>query len=156
MVVVSDTSPVNYLVLIGQADLLRQLYQRILLPPAVVAELDHPMSPRPIRDWVTRIPEWVEIVNPGSPLVLPQLDPGETEAISLATELEAGVLLMDERAGRQEARRRGLKVAGTLAILDEAAQAGLVNFGIATDALRVTSFRLSPSVLREIAARRRR
>jgi predicted nucleic acid-binding protein len=50
MVVVADTSPINYLVLIAQIDLLKQLYARILIPPAVVAELKHPVAPKPVRD----------------------------------------------------------------------------------------------------------
>ncbi len=59
-------------------------------------------------------------------------------------------MLIDEQVGRQEAARRGLKVAGTLAVLDEADQAGLLNFDKAVDRLRETSFRLSQAVLAEI------
>jgi predicted nucleic acid-binding protein len=51
MVVVADTSPINYLVLIGQIDLLIRLYTRILIPPAVLAELKNPLAPKPVRDW---------------------------------------------------------------------------------------------------------
>ena len=51
MVVVADTSPINYLVLIGQIHLLIRLYTRILIPPAVLAELKNPLSPKPVRDW---------------------------------------------------------------------------------------------------------
>ena len=51
MVVVADTSPINYLVLIGQIDLLTRLYTRILIPPAVLAELKHPLAPKPVRNW---------------------------------------------------------------------------------------------------------
>ncbi|MGA2599574.1 MAG: hypothetical protein ABSH09_21580 [Bryobacteraceae bacterium] len=50
MVVVADTSPINYLVPIAQIDLLHRLYTRILIPPAVLAELKHPAAPRPVRD----------------------------------------------------------------------------------------------------------
>lgn len=66
------------------------------------------------------------------------------------------VLLIDEQAGRQEAARRGLKVAGTLSVLDEADQAGLVNFEAAVARLRQTSFRVSQSVLAGIKERRSR
>ena len=51
MVVVADTSPINYLVLITQIDLLKELYTRVLIPPAVLAELKHPAAPKSVRDW---------------------------------------------------------------------------------------------------------
>ena len=66
------------------------------------------------------------------------------------------MLLIDEQARRQEAVRRGLRVAGTLSILDEAEQAGLVNFDDAVAQLRKTSFRVSHAVLAEIRAKRSR
>src|SRR5207249_7734079 len=79
MVVVADTSPINYLVLIAQIDLLKQLYARILIPPAVLAELKHPVAPKPVRDWADNAPEWVEVRSPKSSLILAQLDLGESE-----------------------------------------------------------------------------
>jgi predicted nucleic acid-binding protein len=120
MVVVADTSPINYLVLIEQIDLLTRLYTRILIPPAVLAELKHPLAPKPVRDWACDPPKWLEVLSPKDSLTLAQLDLGETEAIALATEMHAEVLLIDEQAGRQEAVRRGLRVAGTLSVPDEA------------------------------------
>ena len=117
MVVVADTSPINYLVLIGQIDLLTRLYTRILIPPAVLAELKHPLAPKPVRDWACDTPKWLEVLSPKDSLTLAQLDLGETEAIALATEMHAEVLLIDEQAGRQEAVRRGLRVAGTLSVM---------------------------------------
>ena len=50
MVVVADTSPINYLVLIARIEILKQLYARILIPPAVLAELKHPAAPKAVRD----------------------------------------------------------------------------------------------------------
>jgi predicted nucleic acid-binding protein len=70
--------------------------------------------------------------------------------------VRAGALLIDEQAGRREALRRGLKVAGTLSILDEADEAGLVRWVDVITALRATSFRLSKSVLAEIEQKRSR
>jgi predicted nucleic acid-binding protein len=96
----------------------------------------------------------VDVVNPKTSLIGVQLDAAESEAIALAAEVHADVLLIDEQAGRQEAVRRGLKVAGTLSILDEAEQAGLVNFDDAVADLRKTSFRVSQTVLAEIKAKR--
>lgn len=154
MVVVADTTPVNYLILIGQIELLARLYKHILMPPAVIAELRHPLAPEPVRAWVGNPPLWLEVLGSEGNLALSQLDLGESEAIALAIEVHAEVLLMDDQAGRQEAVRRGLKVAGTLSVLDEAGQAGFVDFDHAVVELRKTTFRLSPSVLREIVQRR--
>ena len=70
--------------------------------------------------------------------------------------MHAEVLLIDEQAGRQEAVRRGLRVAGTLSVLDEADQAGLVSFDLAVAQLRKTSFRVSQAVISEIMQRRSR
>jgi predicted nucleic acid-binding protein len=100
----------NYLILIGKIDVLKQLYKQILIPPAVLAELKHPLAPRPVRDWAVNAPAWVDVVNPTSSVIPGQLDPGESEAIALAVEVHADVLLVDEQAGRQEAVRRGLRV----------------------------------------------
>jgi predicted nucleic acid-binding protein len=143
-------------VLIGQIDLLRLLYARILVPPAVLAELKHPVAPKPVQDWAVNTPAWVEVLCPKSSLVLGQLDLGESEAIALAAEVHADVVLMDQQAGRQEAVRRGLRVAGTLSVLDEAEQAGLVNFDVALTELQKTSFRVSQAVLADIMAKRSR
>src|SRR5439155_25570522 len=113
MVVVADTSPINYLVLIAQIDLLGRLYTRILIPTAVLVELKHPLAPKPVRDWASNAPSWLEVLSPKGSLTLAQLDLGENEAIALAIEMHAEVVLIDEQAGRQEAARRGLRVAGT-------------------------------------------
>lgn len=156
MIVVADTSPINYLLLIGHINLLNQLYTRTLIPPAVLEELKHPAAPKRVQDWVLNAPSWLEVLNPRIGLLLPQLDEGESQAIALAIELHAEVLLIDDQAGRQEAIRRGLKIAGTLSVLDEADQAGLITFDEAVAELRKTSFRLSSNVLSEILRRRSR
>lgn len=156
MIVVADTSPINYLILIGQINLLKHLYTRTLIPSAVLAELAHPMAPQPVRDWAINAPPWLEVLNPRTSIMLVQLDAGESAAIALATEVHADVVLIDDHAGRAEAVRRGLKVAGTLSVLDEAEQAGLVIFDDAITELRKTSFRVSPAVLSQIRQKRSR
>jgi predicted nucleic acid-binding protein len=154
MIVIADTSPINYLVLIRESELLPQLYTQVLIPPAIVQELKHSAAPTSVRDWAADPPSWLEVLCPKSRLTLAQLDLGENEAIALATEVHVKLLLIDEQAGRQEAARRGLKVAGTLSVLDEADAAGLVDFDEAVARLRQTGFRISPVVLREINERR--
>ena len=108
MIVVADTAPIKTLVLIAQIDLLTRLYTRIVIPPAVMAELKHPLAPKPVRTWVDSAPGWLEVLSPKSSLILAQLDPGENEAIAPAIEVHAEVLLIDEQAGRRVALDRGL------------------------------------------------
>jgi predicted nucleic acid-binding protein len=156
MIVVADTSPVNYLVLIGHIDILQRLYTRILIPSAVLAELEHPLAPKPVRDWAGDPPNWLEVLRPQTSVLFAQLDLGESEAIALAIEMHVEVLLIDEQAGRKEAVCRGLKVAGTLSVLDEADRAGFVNFDQAVTQLRSTSFRVSQAVLSQIKKKRPR
>jgi len=55
-VVISDTSPLRYLVLIGQADLLPALYTEVLIPEAVAEELNQPATPEPVRRWIVHRP----------------------------------------------------------------------------------------------------
>ncbi|MDQ2945726.1 MAG: DUF3368 domain-containing protein [Acidobacteriota bacterium] len=156
MIVVADTSPINYLLLIDQIEILPRLYGRILIPPAVLDELKHPDAPVPIRDWLRGPSGWLEVLKPKSTIRWAQLDLGECEAIALASEIRAQVLLIDDLAGRLEATRCGLRIAGTLSVLDEADQAGLVDFEQAVARLGQTSFRISRAVLAEINERRSR
>lgn len=121
----------------------------------MLAELKHPLAPKPVQNWAGNAPAWVEVLRP-SGLIQAQLDLGESEAIALATEVHADLVLIDEQAGRQEAVRRGLKVAGTLSVLDEAEQAGLADFDEAVAELQKTSFRVSEAVLSEIMEKRSR
>jgi predicted nucleic acid-binding protein len=109
-VIVSDTTPLNYLVLIEAIDLLPQLYGRVLIPPAVRAELAHPRAPQAVRSWLAEPPAWLVVVAPS---VVPaevrsmSLDAGEMEAIALALENHADLLLIDERDGTAGARSIG-------------------------------------------------
>jgi predicted nucleic acid-binding protein len=131
------------LVLIQAADILSNLYGKVLIPPAVKAEPAHANTPDVVRSWISQPPSWLEIVNLKMPvdLALSYLDAGEQEAISLASELQASLLLMDERDGVDVARRRGLKIVGTLAVLDLAATRGLVDLQTMFDRPRETTFR---------------
>jgi predicted nucleic acid-binding protein len=160
--IVADTSPLNYLVLIQAADILPSLYRRVLIPPAVSAELAHANTPTAVRAWISQPPQWLEVVGLKQPVdpALAHLDAGEREAISLASELQAILLLMDERDGVIIARHRGLKVVGTLAVLDLAAGHGLIDLQIMFDRLRATTFRsplrLMTSMLEQDAERKKR
>jgi predicted nucleic acid-binding protein len=159
--IVADTTPLNYLVLIQATEILPNLYRKALIPPAVRAELAHEKTPDTVRAWILHPPSWLEVVSLKQPVdsALSHLDDGEREAISLASELQAGPLLMDERDGVAIARQRGLIVIGTLAALDLAALRGLVDLKTMFDRLRETSFRspvrLMASMLEQDSERKR-
>ena len=64
MIVVSDTSPLNYLVLIGAEQVLPSLFGRVLAPPEVLAEMHHAKAPPQVSDWAQRPPAWLEVCSP--------------------------------------------------------------------------------------------
>jgi predicted nucleic acid-binding protein len=156
-VVVSDTSPLSYLIQIKCEHLLPALFERILVPAAVIRELENPGTPAVVRAWLTRLPEWIVVreVQVVSDPALDELDSGERHAIHLAQDEKADLLLMDERAGVGVARQRGLMVTGTLGVLLRAAERGLVNTDAALRALEATTFRSTPSLIEEVKRRAR-
>jgi len=155
MIVIADTTPLNYLVLIDQSHLLPQLYGRVLIPQAVYDELQQERTPAPVRAWVANRPAWLEVRQAGVPLdsELEELDRGEREAIALALELQADLLILDDRDARVEASRRNLVVIGTLRVLEDAAQLGLVDLPRALQRLQRTTFRASPYLVRALLDR---
>ena len=74
-VVVSDNSPLSLLACVGLVDLLPQLFARVLVPPAVVAEMAHPKAPPEVRAFAAALPTWLAVQVPITSLELPQLDP---------------------------------------------------------------------------------
>jgi predicted nucleic acid-binding protein len=159
MIVVADTSPLNYLILIGEADLLYQLYGRVLIPQAVLSELGHPHAPAAVAEWISRCPLWLEInhVNVRPEDRSDELDRGESEAIALAEQYKPDVLLLiDEETGRLEAMRRNIRTTGTLGLLDDAAARRLIVLESAIGRLRNTNFRAPESLLEWLLARDRK
>lgn len=61
MIVIADTSPINYLVLIDAVDILQPLYMRVIVPQAVVDELSQPGTPAPVLAWIQQPPSWLEV-----------------------------------------------------------------------------------------------
>ena len=84
MIVVSDTSPLNYLVLIGRAEVLPTLFSRVVAPPAVVGEMLQLGAPKVVANWAASPPKWLEVILPTTFNVNLQLGVGEAEAIALA------------------------------------------------------------------------
>ncbi|MCF7789290.1 MAG: hypothetical protein K9N47_24425 [Prosthecobacter sp.] len=154
MIVISDTSPLRYLIAIGHVDVLPVLYGRILCPPEVLAECQHSQSPAALRTWIATPPEWLVIVAPVSSWThgeFSRLDEGEVAAIRLAHEQAADLLLMDERKGRQIAQSLGFRVSGILAVIADASRRQLLDFDQAVHKLtQETNFRVSPMVIEAI------
>jgi len=156
MIVVADTSPINYLVQIEQEFILSALYKRVLIPKAVLTELHHPAAPSAVKNWLSHIPAWVEVCSlVASPdPALASLDPGEREAIQVAQEQRADLVLIDERRGRLEARRRGLATTGTIGILVASGEMGLTDPLILYRRLiSETNFRIAPQLEQSILAK---
>ncbi len=151
MIVISDTSVITNLAAIYHLKLLSQLYNQITIPEAVYRELVDIDPPVPGTLEVQKAP-WLEVralVNRGVLEYLQnevRLDSGESEAISLAIEINADLLLIDERRGRAAADRLGIKITGLLGIFVEAKQKNLItavkplmNALIATSEFRISS-----------------
>ena len=131
MIVVSDTTPIHYLILIEKESILPALFAEIVIPAAVITEMTHPNAPERVRSWAESPPEWVT-VRFGKEEILSRitgLGSGETSAIAIAIELEADGLLTDDRKAIREAVNNGLSVLTTFALLELASRKGLVDFG---------------------------
>lgn len=145
MIVVSDTSPINYLILIDRIDLLPELLGHVVIPTAVYRELQAERTPTSVRDFILAMPDWITVRTATliSDLDDDKIDDGEREAISLAEEIAADALLVDDRAGREAALDRGIVVIGTAGVLQRASEKGLVDFVDELRKLRSVGFRLS-------------
>jgi predicted nucleic acid-binding protein len=151
MIVVSDTTPLRYLILIDQVHLLPDLFGHVVTTPEVVDEMDQLETPEKLRQWASQLPDWLEIKEPSSRLpAVARLGLGEATAISLATELKADVLLIDERDGAKVARAQGLFVTGTLGVLTTASKKGLVSLREALESLASTNFRHSSQMFEKL------
>ena len=152
MIVVSDTSPLNYLVLIGQDELLHKLFGNVIIPQVVFDELQGKGAPSQILEWAQDLPPWVEIQQThltANPL-LDILDKGEREAILLAQELSADLVLLDDKQARIIALELGITITGTVGILDKAARLGLINLETVFQELQRTNFYIAKDLIEKL------
>lgn len=151
MIIVSDTTPLHYLIVIERAELLATLFGAIIIPEAVFAEMSHAQTPIVVQKWIAAPPSWAQVkgASPSIAAQVKNLGRGETEAIALALELKADALLMDDRKAIREARKNNLLVLTTLAILELAAVKGLIDFPEVLRELAQTNFRLPPDEIIE-------
>ncbi|HEY3836249.1 MAG TPA: DUF3368 domain-containing protein [Bryobacteraceae bacterium] len=145
MIVIADTGPINYLILIGEIQLLPVLYGHVVIPASVAAELGRQSAPKLVSDWIAIAPAWLTIMSPARDADegVQGLDPGERDAILLAEELQADRLIIDEMHGRRVAASRGIRSIGIVGVLLTAAEGGLMDLKRAVERLQETNFRAS-------------
>ncbi|WP_169974960.1 DUF3368 domain-containing protein [Tautonia rosea] len=167
MIVVTDATPLRYLVFIGEVGVLPALFGTVFTVPEVLAELGRSTSAplEPVRRWAADPPAWLRVQAPlrVDESLRRHLDPGEAEAIALAQELGADRILLDETRGRRLAKelaeaeriagRSSWHVAGTLAVLEEAAVRGLIEIEAVIDTLRGTKYRATESIYQQMIER---
>ena len=126
--VVSNTTPIISLLKISKLDILKNLYSEINIPYAVFQEVEAGRN----KDYYTNLSNlnWInilEIQDKQAVKYFLDLDSGEAEAIVLATEIKADLIILDEKLGRFHAKHADLKVTGTIGVLIKAKKEGLIN-----------------------------
>jgi predicted nucleic acid-binding protein len=153
--VVADATPLHYLILIGEVELLRQLYGTIAVPSAVLSELSTLRTPPEVRAWVNSLPSWIRPFAGTEPssLPFPALGLGERQAIAYVRGGKSNILLTDDLQARVAAESLGIQVVPTIRILSTAAALSIVDFEAALIRLRLTNFRVSQKVIDRIRER---
>lgn len=125
--VVSNTTPIISLLKLSRLDILQELYSEISIPFAVFEEIEAGKNKRYYQD-LSKI-DWINIVKIQDKKALKyflDLDAGESEAIILATEIGADLIIIDEKLGRFHAKHADLKVTGTIGVLIKAKNQGIL------------------------------
>jgi predicted nucleic acid-binding protein len=151
--VVVNATPIIALALIDQMHLLHSLYERIVIPSAVQAEISAGgaagIGVRELREAT-----WVDVVSlqdPSRANLIADLAPGEAEVIAFAQERRADLVVIDERLARRHAERLGMRLTGTLGILLRAKQLGMVKaVAPLIDQLRQGGIHLGDDVVSEV------
>lgn len=150
MIVVADTSPICYLILINSINILPELYGKIVIPQVVYQELMAKSAPEKVKNWIQNYPHWLSVENLNNISIdfeLEQLDRGEKEAIVLAEKIKADLVILDDKIARNIAIKRGLKIIGLVGILYDAARIDLIDLPSKFNELQKTTFFVSPQLL---------
>jgi predicted nucleic acid-binding protein len=153
ILIVADTGPINYLIQIGCVNVLSVLVKTVVLPASVHRELQSEGASTEVRRWAENLPVWIEIKATTS--LIPghqELSLADREAISLARELQA-LLLMDDRRARLAATDQAVRTIGTLGILEAAAARGLISLPSTLERLRATNMFVSDELLAQALRR---
>jgi len=147
MIIVSNTSPISSLAKVDKLSLLENIYGQVNIPQAVYDELTDVRAGEKVNNAIKNA-NWIKIRSVTNRQLVKKLelnlDQGEAEAIILAIELNANQLLIDERLGRQEAKKLGLSLIGVLGMLLIAKKRGLISNvkSVIDDLITQTTFRL--------------
>lgn len=146
MIVISDTTPLRYLIEIEQVHILETLFGKIIIPEKVAEELQHPKTPHQVKSWMQAPPDWLEVRKADLTVFTPQkkIDDGEREAFALALELNADAVLLDDKYALTEAKRLNLQTIALFTLFEIAAARNLINLPQTIEAIRRTNFRLPP------------
>jgi len=159
MKAVSNTTPLRYLIAIEQEHLLGRLFEKVFVPIAVHEELADAKTPEIVRRRVASLPSWFEVrtvKETGAPTFPVTLHRGERQAILLAEELAADVLLIDEQIGRTVALSRNLPLSGTLGVLERADRTGFVSdFPQILQRLKASGFFITEALEQQLLERHR-
>jgi predicted nucleic acid-binding protein len=150
VIVVSDNSVLSCLAEMGELDLLRRLYGKVVVTETIRLEAVHPRAPENLRRFFSLKPDWVSVIPDQTPYLeeTAALDAGEASAITLAWQhRSSSLLILDEKRGRRVACALGLEITGTAGLLMDAASEGLIDFDDAFRRLAATGFRLSDRIL---------
>ena len=155
MIIVCDASPICYLLLIGEIQLLPHLYGKVLIPQVIQNELADERSPTVVQGWISQPPKWlvIQTVDVVSDSALDNLDSGERDAIMLVVP-RADLIIIDDLLARQMASSLHLRVTGLLGVLDEAGRQKLVDFSGAIARLQQTTFRASSKLIQSLLQQR--
>jgi predicted nucleic acid-binding protein len=139
-IAISDTSCLIVLSKIGEFDLLRRRYSRVLVPIKVVQEFGGPL------------PMWIKVQEPSKSSLLKlanfKLDDGEREAIALALDIQEALLILDDERARDIAAKLHLNITGTLGVLIKSKQTGLIPaITPLIEKIRQTDFRMSEAII---------
>jgi predicted nucleic acid-binding protein len=155
LIVVSDTSPVLNLARIGRLELLPLLFKQVLIPSAVFEELTASKPDLPPAIDLASEP-WLIVASAKDQTRVRELrehlDAGEAEAIVLAVERRADLLLVDERRGRRTATAAGLRVTGLLGVVARAKRAGLIDLAkpVLDELIQVARFWIGHDLYAEV------
>jgi len=129
MIVISDTTPLRYLIETDNAFVLKDLFSGIIIPTAVFNELQRSQTPQPVRDWMANRPAWLIVRQANLSIYTPQkrIGDGEHETFALALELNADAVLGDDKGALVEAKRLNLVTIRLFDLLERAAQQGLID-----------------------------
>jgi predicted nucleic acid-binding protein len=143
--VVADASVLLALATLDRLGLLRDLFQQLIIPPTVSVEVSRTLP---------RLPEWIRVIEPRAVTVTRDsigLHQGELEAIALALDVHASLLILDDLQARRHAVGLGLAIVGTAGVLVMAKRSGLLlSVREPLDALRRRGFRLRQDVYEQI------